>query len=359
MKEANNYTKLMNKALRGLFTDALKISLKSPRMAYFIFKTIRWQKEAFQLRSCWGNKGVHVPPYMIASITNRCNLKCKGCYAQSQQRATETEVTEERLREIIREAKELGISVILLAGGEPLVRKEILDITRDFPQIVFLLLTNGLLIDEEIIAKLKRQKNVVPVISLEGYEEDTDRRRGEGVYEYLKRTMAKIKDAGIFFGTSLTVMKSNFATLTDEKFIQDMIDTGCKLVFFVEYVPFKEGTENWVVSESQRTKLLVLTNELRTKFPGLFVAFPGDEERYGGCMSAGRGFVHVSPGGNLEPCPFAPYSDINLKNKPLTEALKSEFLSAIRQNHEQLKETSGGCALWEKREWVQSLLHAE
>ena len=94
----------------------------------------------------------------------------------------------------------------------------------------------------------------------------------------------------------------------------------------------------------------------RAQFPAIFVALPSDEEEFGGCLSAGRGFIHVSAEGDLEPCPFAPYSDTNLKDTPLKEALQSEFLRAIRQNHDKLNETEGGCALWVKREWVQSLL---
>jgi MoaA/NifB/PqqE/SkfB family radical SAM enzyme len=96
--------------------------------------------------------------------------------------------------------------------------------------------------------------------------------------------------------------------------------------------------------------------EYKVKYPALFIAFPGGEEEMGGCLASGRGFVHISPDGNLEPCPFAPYSDSNLKDMSLKDALDSRFLRKIRQNHHNLKETRGGCALWENRAWVQSLI---
>ncbi len=137
--------------------------------------------------------------------------------------------------------------------------------------------------------------------------------------------------------------------------MKKLVDLGCKLFFFVEYNPIREGTEDWVVSEEQRASILSLRNMLRSKFSALFIAIPGDEDEIGGCLSAGRGFVHVSAEGNVEPCPFVPYSDANLRELSLKEALQSEFLRTIRQNHKQRSET-GGCALWEKREWVQSLL---
>ena len=97
----------------------------------------------------------------------------------------------------------------------------------------------------------------------------------------------------------------------------------------------------------------------RAKFPALFIAVPGDEEEIGGCLSAGRGFIHISAEGDVEPCPFAPYSDANLRDLSLKDALQSEFLRNIRQNHAQLSETEGGCALWIEREWVRSLLPDE
>jgi MoaA/NifB/PqqE/SkfB family radical SAM enzyme len=194
---------------------------------------------------------------------------------------------------------------VYCAGGELLVRPEILTITKDFPESIFLLFTNGLLIDEELITRLKEQKNVVPVISIEGYEEDTDERRGKGVYERLQRIIGKVNSKGIFSGISLTVTRANFATVTDYQFIHHLIDLGCKMFFFVEYSPIEEGTEHWVITDEQRAGLWGLMNSFRAKFPAIFIAIPGDEEKFGGCLSAGRGFVHISAEGNLEPCPYA------------------------------------------------------
>ncbi len=198
--------------------------------------------------------------------------------------------------------------------------------------------------------------NIIPVISLEGYEADTDARRGDGIHSYLIKVLKKLKDRGLFFGTSLTVTKKNFSTLTSDAFIQQLTSSGPRLVFFVEYVPVKEGTEGWVLTQDQCDSIPALMESFRKRFPGVFVAFPGDEKALGGCVSSGRGFVHVAPDGSLEPCPFAPYSDTNLKNVSFAEGLQSRFLSTIRQNYKELSEGPGGCALWHKREWVRSLL---
>jgi len=233
---------------------------------------------------------------------------------------------------------------------------EILDIIDDFPEITSLVFTNGMLIDEKLARKIKEIRNFVPVISLEGYEEDTDGRRGEGVYERIQEVAKKLKKHSIFWSTSLTVTKSNFTRVTDENFINNLISLGCKLFFFVEYTPVSDDTKGWLLTDEQRTGLINRRDSLRSQHPALFIAIPGDEEEIGGCLSAGKGFIHVNAQGDVEPCPFAPYSDTNLRDMSLKDALKSDFLKTIRNNHRHLSEAEGGCALWVEREWVKSLL---
>ena len=359
MQTNSDYSSKLNNSINDFFLHALKIISENPAMAKFLLHTIRVQKKAARKRIVLGKQGLQVPPYMIISITNRCNLQCKGCYSRAQHRPLEKEISHDKLRSLIAEAKDLGISFIFLAGGEPLMRPDILAITNDFPDVIFPLFTNGLLLTDETIAVLSKQKNVIPVISMDGYETDTDSRRGPGVYEHLQGTLRKIKQSGIFYGLSFTVSRANFGTLTNEDFINKFIASNCHLFFFIEYIPVKEESENLVITDEQRTALPSILTSFKAKLPGLFVSFPGDEEAFGGCLSAGRGFIHISSEGDLEPCPFAPYSDANIKNMSLKDALQSELLRSIRQNHAELAETKGGCALWDKREWVKSLLNEE
>jgi MoaA/NifB/PqqE/SkfB family radical SAM enzyme len=160
----------------------------------------------------------------------------------------------------------------------------------------------------------------------------------------------------VFFGVSLTATRLNLPTITDERFVRDLVDTGSRLFFYVDYVPVQPGTEALALTEAQRAQEAEALVALRRNVPALFVAFPGDEEMYGGCLAAGRGFVHISPEGRLEPCPFSPYSDVSLHHVSLREALQSRLLRTIRESDEHLSEVNGGCALWEKRDWVHSLL---
>jgi MoaA/NifB/PqqE/SkfB family radical SAM enzyme len=350
-----NFHEVLNEALKIFFKDALKTTLRNPVQAFHFFRTIRWQMKAARIRSRWAQQGVPVPPILIFSITNKCNLDCKGCYQKEFHPSTEQELNADKLKEITQEAKKLGIYFFVIAGGEPLIRPEMLQITQEYPEIIFLVFTNGTLIDESMVKQFKRQKNVVPLISLEGDADDTNERRGEGTYEHVLKTMGQLRKNGTFFGTSITLTKPNFATVTALKFIGDLANVGCKFFLFLDYTPTQKGTEDWVLLDDQRMQVMSLIKSFREQFSALFIGVPWDEMDVGGCLSAGRGFVHINAEGDVEPCPFAPISDSSLKDVSLKEALQSEFLKRIRQIPELSKYTGGGCALWKNRERVRSL----
>lgn len=346
----------LNRALKVFFSNALKIGISNPSQAFSFFKTILWLGKAAHLRAKWKREKIHVPPIIIFSITDQCNMECKGCYDRAIHTSDEKEINSEKLRSIIHEAKELGVSFFVIAGGEPFLRPEFLDITKDFPQIIFLIFTNGILIESNEIDTLKKQKNVIPLLSFDGSEMDTDERRGVGTFQALRKILNNLKEEGIFFGTSLTLTRSNFSTILEPNYIKDFVQLGNKFFLFLEYTPIEQGTDDWVLSDEQRDQVSELLNTFRKKFPALFIAVPWDEEDVGGCLSAGRGFVHINAQGDLEPCPFAPFSDTNLKEQSLRDGLQSEFLKEIRKRPELARETGGGCVLWKERELVASLL---
>ncbi len=349
-----DFNKIVTDALGVFFKDAVRIALTSPSQSVFFLRTLRWQKKAAKTRSNWETKGIHVPPVLIISVTGKCNLHCDGCYHQALRDSAKAEMSDERIEKLVEEAKELGISFIVLAGGEPLMRQNVLNIPRKYPEIMFLMFTNGLLINDEVLEKMAEKRNIVPLVSLEGYQIDTDLRRGSGVYGTVLKSVSKLKDKNLFWGASITMTRSNFNEVTDPLFVEQLVDLGCKFFIHVEYTPVREGTEDWVLNEEQRSRVISIRNSFRSKFLALFIALPWDEDEIGGCLSAGRGFVHISAEGNMEPCPFVPYSDINVKTVSLKKALQSQMLKTIRENQIELQEAHG-CALWAKREWVKSL----
>jgi MoaA/NifB/PqqE/SkfB family radical SAM enzyme len=353
-KNQLDFNNILNRALTALFKDIAKIALSNPTQSVFFLRTLRWQRNAQKTREKWESQGIHVPPILVISVTSKCNLHCEGCYHQALRNQTNQEMSDERIWKLVKEAKELGVSFIVLAGGEPLMRPNILNLSKETPEIMFMMFTNGLLINDEVLKQISDIKNVVPLLSLEGYRIDTDGRRGSGVYDNLLKAITQLKEKRVFWGASLTMTRTNFWEVTDEKFIKQLVDSGCKFFMLVEYTPVTVETEDWVLSKEQKDDVLLIRNALRKKFPALFIALPWDEDEIGGCLSAGRGFIHVSAEGNVEPCPFISYSDTNLNNVSLKDALQSKMLRIIRENHSQLKEING-CALWEKREWVKSL----
>jgi MoaA/NifB/PqqE/SkfB family radical SAM enzyme len=352
---ATSYLGRFDSQVARVFRYAARAAWKYPRQVLFFSRVGAAQARSARLREALRKQGIQVPPLLIASITTRCNLHCRGCYARARHDRRRPEMTDEQWTKLFVQAKELGVSVIMLAGGEPLLRPSILEVTRKFSGIIFPLFTNGLLLDDAVIRRLRAQPQVIPVLSIEGWQPETDTRRGMGVFETVAGAAGRLGHAGLFYGTSLTVTRRNFEAVSEEGLVQALVGTGCRLFVFVEYTPAETGTEELALLPAQRAKLVEFSTGLQARSRAVFITFPGDEEQFGGCLAAGRGFVHVGPDGSLEPCPFAPYSDVSVATMPLKDALQSNLLRQIRDNHAALKETRGGCALWRKREWVEAL----
>ena len=348
--------KILNEALKVFFMDAVKTTLRHPLQALHFLRVVRWQMKAARIRSFWSKENIPVPPILIFSITNKCNLECQGCYQKAFHPESEQELSADKLKEITHEAYRLGIYFFVIAGGEPLLRPEMLQITRAYPEIIFLIFTNGSMMDEAMVKQFRRQRNVVPLISLEGDAVDTDQRRGEGTYAHVLKIMRQLRKHNVFFGTSITLTCHNFAKATDAEFIRELTDAGCKFFLYLDYTPIQAETQTWVLTDEQREEVSDLMRSFRRQFSALFIGVPWDEDDVGGCLSAGRGFVHINAEGHVEPCPFAPISDSNLKEKSLKEALQSNFLKKLREVPELSTYTGEGCALWKNRDRVQALL---
>jgi len=306
-------------------------------------------KKREKLRAKLADKeGLVVPPVLILSVTGACNLACKGCYACERKNEGEMDITE--IARIVDEAEKLGVAVVMLAGGEPLMKPGLLELPAAHPGTLFVMFTNGLL-----LKNAEYPENLIPVLSLEGGSTRTDDRRGAGVYNAVKSLMARFNDAKRLFGASVTLTCENFEEVVGSGFLSALEADGCRAAFLIEYVPTGEDDMALCLTEEQKQHLRDLEPEFERDYNMLIVPLPGNEERYGGCLAAGRGFLHISASGSLEACPFAPYSDTSVIGRPLKEALRSRLLAQIREGHEQLTESRGGCTLRENAAWVRSL----
>ncbi len=356
-RSSGPYSHLLAENITTSIRQVIRIVQADPILLLTATRLLTAQKKAARRRELLTIEGVQVPAVVMLSLTHRCNLSCQGCYMRSLHPVIAPEMNSDQLKSLVSQSVDLGVSFLVIAGGEPLVRKdEILMLARSFPSMIFAVFTNGLLIDESLACELGKMKNIVPILSIEGDEEATDSRRSEGVFDNAIRSFSLLRHNGLFFGCSITVTRENFTEVTSGKFVSNMISLGCRLITYVEYVPIKEGTTDMALLDEQHRCLNHCIASFSDQYPSFFLGFPGDEESYGGCLSAGRGFVHISPSGDLEPCPAAPVSDRNVTKMPLKDALSSELLVQIRAHHHMLSESGGGCALWANRSWVSTLL---
>jgi len=183
-------------------------------------------------------------------------LFCKGCYARENKSCGEglpnEQLSIQRWEGIFKEAKELGVSFILLAGGEPLMRRDVIEKAAEIKEIMFPIFTNGTMLQEEYIKLLDKNRNLVPMLSIEGDKMQTDGRRGEGTYDILMDVMDKLKQKGILYGASVTVTTENFITVTSTTFFDKLYNKGCRALIFVEYVPVTEATKQLAPTDNER-----------------------------------------------------------------------------------------------------------
>lgn len=296
-------------------------------------------------------ESLSVPPIMIISITNACNLNCLDCYANEQHRNMDQEMDLKTLRYLIADAKALGVGIIMLAGGEPLMKKGILDIVYEHPDMLFVMFTNGLLIRGKILDQMESLKNLIPIISLEGTKDQTDLRRGPGYYDKTIHVMDTLNKKKMLFGTSITVTRDNLNDIIRDEYLHNLENSGVRGLFLIEYVPCS-GNLDLCLLPDQKERLIHKVKQIRKDYSMLPVVLPGNEDQYGGCLAAGRGFLHIASTGAVEACPFSPYSDVNVKDMHLIDALRSPLLLHIRDNHHLLEESQGGCALYQNDAFI-------
>jgi len=344
-----------------IVTDAIKATVKNPRESAFMLRFAAASRAASRKRAESEKNGEHIPPFLIASITSKCNLHCAGCYSRCNHATVDSEpvaqLTSEEWLSVFSEADDMGVSFILLAGGEPMLRRDIIEAAGERQNILFPIFTNGTFIDERYLALFDRCRNLVPIMSIEGNREVTDERRGKGVYDRLIANMDAFQQRGLIFGASVTVTTKNLKEVTSDAFIQSLSDRGCKAVIYVEFVPVTEESKDLAPGDAEREVLAAEIGRLREQVPEMvFVSFPGDEKSSGGCLAAGRGFFHINSHGGAEPCPFSPYSDVNIRDRSLRDAMNSPLFTALRSGDLLADDHKGGCVLFDKREQVQALL---
>ena len=333
--------------------------LKHPKSMYSMIRLAKSYRKSRKIRAEELLKGLKVPTFLILSITSNCNLKCAGCYAIATgtlcNQNSKNQLEIEQWIKIIREARELGVFAFIIAGGEPFLLPNLLKISEEFKDRLFLIFTNGTILKSQDIEKLKGLKNTIIMVSIEGDQDLTDKRRGSGVYEKAINTITKLDNKGVISGISVTINRKNAKFWMDPNNIDDLISKGIHLAFLLEYIPVDNDTDLMLTNEESKNFRETVLNYRETKEIFL-IHSPGDEEYMGECVSAGRGFAHITPLGDLTPCPVSNIATHNLTKNTLREGLNSQLFRIIRES-EHLLETNGSpCALFSHPEEVNILV---
>ena len=289
----------MTRGVERVVSDAIKATLKNPKESAYMAKFAMASRAASKKRARLEAEGEHIPPFLIASITSSCNLHCAGCYSRCNNATEDTEpvqqLTDDEWLKVFDEADNLGVSFILLAGGEPLLRKGVIEAAGKKQNILFPIFTNGTYMADKFFDMFDKNRNLIPIMSIEGEKEATDKRRGEGVYDKLVSNMDELNKRGLIYGASVTVTTDNLRDVSSESFIGKLSDKGCKAVIFVEFVPVTDDSAHLAPGDEEREYLKKEIMRLRQEHPEMvFVSFPGDEKSSGGCIAAGRGFFYIN-----------------------------------------------------------------
>lgn len=273
--------------------------------------------------------GIHIPNFLVISPTMRCNLRCRGCYAGDYAKGDELSFNE--LDRIIAEAKELGMYFFTFSGGECFVRPDLLDLWEKHNDCYFHVYTNGTLLDGKMIDRLAALGNVAPMLSVEGSKDETDGRRGQGVYDRVMGAFSRLSSKGILFGFSATYTRSSASYLASDTFIEKMLGLGCKAGWFFQYIPTGGDPDlGYMATPAQRADLHRKIMKWRGELPIFLGDFWNDGPYVDGCMAAGERFFHIISNGDVEPCVFAHFAVDNIREKSLIDIIQSPFFKYIR-----------------------------
>ena len=345
----NIYHQLILRIVRDVDTEVLKTTFVN-----FILNAnlIGWPKEE-EARKKYG---CNIPWAILLDPTSACNLHCTGCWAAEY--GNKLNLTFDEIDDIIRQGKELGVYMYIYTGGEPLVRKkDLIRLCETHSDCQFLCFTNATLIDEAFAGEMLRVGNFLPAISLEGDEASTDSRRGKGTYQKVMAATALLKRKRLPFGFSCCYTSANYESISSESFYDKMIDLGGLFVWYFHYMPVgNDAVPELLPTPEQRVGMYHRIRDYRTRKPIFAMDFQNDAEYVGGCIAGGRRYLHINADGDVDPCVFIHYSDSNIRQKTLLEALQSPLFMAYHDGQPFNRNMLRPCPMLENPEKLRKMV---
>ncbi|MBR1709951.1 MAG: radical SAM protein [Clostridia bacterium] len=315
----------MHKLVMDLMTETDSSVLKAIFQNFFLNGNILgWQKQE-EYRNKYN---CNIPWAILLDPTSACNLHCTGCWAAEY--GNKLNLSFEDIDSIISQGKEMGIFMYIYTGGEPLVRKkDLIAICEKHSDCQFLSFTNGTLIDDAFTDEMLRVKNFIPAISLEGDEQATDGRRGDGVYQKATHAMQLLKEKHLPYGISACYTSANVHSIASDEYIDYICEMGARFIWYFHYMPVgNDAAPELLPNPEQREYMYHRIREIRATKPIFAMDFQNDGEYVGGCIAGGRRYLHINASGDVDPCVFIHYSNANIHDMSLLDCLRSPIFMA-------------------------------
>ena len=327
-----------------------------PRLLWKFCYNFGWKGmlsvEAFKRRL---KEGIYFPPFLYVSVINSCNLRCQGCWVDVE--SPSEMISLQSLNKLIKDAKKHGNRFFGLLGGEPFMHPDLMKVLEAHPDCYFQIFTNGQLITEKVAKELRRLGNATPLISIEGNEVVSDERRGKkNVYARTLRGLENCLKEKVITGVATSLCQTNIDDLLQEAWLRRLMDMGVHYAWYHTYRPVGPNmTPELALRPDQVTQVRRFVVDMRAKLPlGLVDAYY-DGEGNALCPMATGISHHISPKGEIEPCPIIQFAKENIEDKGgIYETMtKSAFLQDFR-------ETAGkhtrGCIVLERPDLVKELV---
>jgi MoaA/NifB/PqqE/SkfB family radical SAM enzyme len=294
----------------------MRVARERPAAARAILRFLGTYIEDVYRRTRSQDAGIAAPGTVVIEPTDRCNLRCPGCYAKSS--SDGSDLPFDRMVEIVQQVIHMGVSLITISGGEPFLRERadctISRLAERFPNHGFLVYTNGRMIDKTIAARLGRVGNIFPAISVEGFEHQTDARRGAGTATGNRLARELLARQGVMTGFSATVTRENAEAIASDDFIHQRIAEGDMFGWFFLMQPIGRAPRpELMVTARQRALVREAIMRWRQADLPIFLGdFWNDGPLVGGCIAGGRSYLHIYANGDISPCVFAPVASGNI-----------------------------------------------
>jgi len=291
-------------------------------------------------------RGELFPPFLFLSLTNACNLRCRGCWIES--RGPIHNLSQEDIDGVIQAGKKHKAHFYTLLGGEPMMYPQLWDAIGRHPDCYFQIITNGMFLDEENVERIRVAGNVTPLVSIDGWEDTNDQRRGQGVFRAAVEGLGRLGRKKILFGVATTVTGRNLEQVLTDEYVRYFIDRGAMYLWYYVFRPVgADPSPELCVGHQQMIDLRKRLLRLRRKHPIILIDTYWNAAGEAVCPAAlGLGF-HIGPQGSIEPCPPLSLACQTIRDNDrelFTTINSSRFLRGFQ---EFVKRRTAGCVILE------------